>query len=234
MSPSESAQVPLRAEMMDAASLPLPATEKALADLDRLNRSLFGYAAGYRAIMPRVAAGPGSQILIDLGTGSGILAEQIRRAARRRGVTLRVIGVDRKLSHLLYGRRQGTEQARVAADATALPFRDAAADWSFSNLFFHHFTFEDNQKILGEMRRVARRGAVVTDLRRAWCARILIRLLLPLFRAGEVASYDGKLSTDQAWCLERVRQATGSMPRLELRRRFPFRFSLVLRGSEPD
>ena len=225
---------PLEAELMDGLSLALPDTEQALADLDRVNKRLFGYHACNRTLLPRLIAGPRCQILIDLGTGSGRVSTKLRQIVLRQGVSLRVIGVDRKLSHLLFGRRRGASQLRVVADAEALPFRATAADWTFSNLLFHHFASEKNGRILAEMQRVASRGAAIIDLRQALCARGLIRLLLPLLRIGRVASYDGKLSTDQAWCLGDVRQITASMPVEELRRRFPFRFSLVLRtGHTP-
>ena len=82
------------------------------------------------------------------------------------------------------------------------------------------------------MQRVASRGAVVVDLRRALWARGLIRLLIPLLRVGPVASFDGKLSTDQAWSLGEVRQMTANLSVKELRRRFPFRFSLMLEAGE--
>jgi len=223
---------PLEAELMDAPNLSLPETERALADLDRIHRRLFGFHASCRALMPRIAKGPRCQVLVDLGTGSGKVSTKVRQIALRRGTLLRIVGVDRKLSHLLYGRRCGTYQWRVVADVEALPFRAAAADWSHSNLLFHHFSPDRNRQILTEMRRVASRGAVVVDLRRALCSRGLIRLLFPLLRVGRVASYDGKLSTDQAWCMGEVRQMTADLPVQELRRRFPFRFSLVLPAGE--
>ena len=221
MRSSYTLDTPLEAELMDGPSLALSDTEQALTDLDRVNKALFGYRASSRTLVPRISKGPRCQVLIDLGTGSGRVSCRIKELALRQGVSLRVIGVDRKLSHLLYGRRSSTPQLRVVADAEVLPFRTTAADWSFSNLLFHHFAVDKNRRILTEMQRVARRGAVVVDLR-----------LFPLLRVGPVASYDGKLSTDQAWCLEEVRQITANMPVEELRRRFPFRFTMVLRTNE--
>jgi len=232
MTVSDTLDKPLQAELMDGLNLPLPAREQALADLDRVNRWLWGHSASCRTLLPRIVEGHRCQSLIDLGTGSGRIAGKLKQLALRRGVSLRVIGVDRQLDHLLFGRTRGDSQLRVVADADALPFRDRTADWIISNLLFHHFTAGRNRRILAEMQRVSCRGAVVVDLRRALCARILIRFLLPLLRVGPVASYDGKLSTDQAWCLKDVEQITASMPVEELRRRFPFRFSLVLRSDD--
>ena len=220
---------PLRPELMDGPDLSLPDTERALADLDRVNSRLLGYHASRRALLRRIVAGCRCQTLIDLGTGSGRVSAELKQLALRHGVALRVIGVDRKLRHLVFGNR--TDQLRVVAAADALPFRTGASTWCFSNLLFHHFSATANRRVLAEMRRVAVRGAVVVDLRRALCARLFIRLLLPLLRVGPVARYDGKLSTDQAWCLGEIDQLTRDLPVAELRRRFPFRFSLVLAGG---
>ena len=64
-------------------------------------------------------------------------------------------------------------------------------------------------------------------------ARGLMRLLPPLLRIGPVASHDGRLSTERAWTLDEVRRLTADLPSHELRRRFPFRFSLVLSTGRP-
>jgi ubiquinone/menaquinone biosynthesis C-methylase UbiE len=218
----------LRPELMDAPGLSLEATQRALLDLERVNRRLLGLSASRRALLTRLAGGPRQQTILDVGTGSGQIPRSLARAATRRNVGLRFVGVDRKLSHLLLGRSEGGPAFRIVAAADALPLRDGAVHWSFSNLLFHHFGASDNRRILNEMRRVARRGALVVDLRRAGLARALVRILLPLLRVGTVARYDGYLSADQAWTLGEVLQLTAEMPVIELRRRFPFRFSLVL------
>ncbi len=210
---------------MDRADLPAAAAERALLDIARVHR-LTGIGAVRRALLPRLA--PGRQALLDLGTGGGHVPEWLARDARRRGVEVAVVGIDRKLAHLVAGRRFGTRQARVVADATALPFRDAAFDASLSTLFFHHFEAADNRRVLAEMRRVVRRAAVVVDLRRSAVARAAARLVLGALRLGPVARHDGRLSVEQAWSLAEVRHLLDGEEVEEVARRWPFRFSLVL------
>jgi SAM-dependent methyltransferase len=223
--------------------------ERSLAELQRVNRLLFGYWPVRRTLLPRLAApgGPWTpQLVVDLGTGSGDVARHLARAAAARGRRVTVVGIDRKLGHLLAGRRREREERRrgggagvagavrqlcVVADARALPFADGAADWTLSTLFFHHFEAADNRRILAEMRRAARRAAVVVDLRRSRLGAAVGRLLIPLTGAGWVTRHDGRVSLGRSWPLDRVRELVAGQPVEELRRRFPFRFSLVLPGG---
>jgi ubiquinone/menaquinone biosynthesis C-methylase UbiE len=157
----------------------------------------------------------------------------VARTAGRLGCRVRVVGLDRRLAHLVVGRalagRDCDGQLRVAASADALPFRDGAFDWTVSNLLFHHFGGLSNQAILAEMRRCSRRGAAVVDLRRSRLAGWMIRGLFPLLGIGRVARHDGLLSIRQSWTLAEVRDLVAELPVEELRRRFPFRWSLVVR-----
>ncbi len=219
-------------ELLDSPDLPLDETERALDDLERANRWLFGIGASLRTLLPRIALGPGSQVLIDLGTGTGQLSRILRDKALNQGVDLKVIGVDRKLSHLLAARARGNGHRAVVACASLLPFRSDSVEWVYSHLLFHHFSSESNSKILAEMDRVAKRATVVVDLRRSKMGSFLARLFLPLLRLGPVALYDGRLSVDQSWTIDEVRELVGPRAIAELQPRFPVRFSLVLGKEE--
>ncbi len=68
----------------------------------------------------------------------------------------------------------------------------------------------------------------MVDLRRSRLAAALFRLLERLLAMGPVARYDGRLSLAQAWTPAEIDELCAGMPVRELKRRFPFRFSLVL------
>lgn len=216
------------AEILDRPGLAPSVVERSLVELARVNRWLLGHRPVRRTLLPRIVAGPPVQRLLDVGTGSGDVAAGLARRAARRGRRVVVVGVDRKLSHLVVGRRLGRRQLRVVADARALPFRDGAFDWSLSTLFFHHFDAPANRAILAEMRRTACRGVVVVDLRASRLGRWLGRLLIPLLGVGPVTRHDGRVSLARGWRLGTVERLVANLPVVELVRRFPFRFALVL------
>lgn len=222
-------------EMLDRPSLPYTETARSLRELDRVNRLFFGILPLKRTVLPRLGRWREPRLALDLGTGTGYVAAALARAAARRGAPLRIVGLDRKLRHLLVGRRGKIPQLRVVADAQALPFRQTAFEWSFSTLFFHHFDPQENLRILREMRRVSRAGAAVVDLRRSrLVGPRLLGIALRLLGTGEVTCHDGRVSLGRASRLDDVRRVAGALPVLELRRRFPVRFSLVLAGENPS
>ncbi|HEX6201093.1 MAG TPA: hypothetical protein VF150_12575, partial [Thermoanaerobaculia bacterium] len=99
----------LSPELMDGA-LAYDQARRALADLDRVNRLLLGVWSARRSLVPLLADGAawdGPVSVLDLGTGSGSLAAAVARTAARRGVRVRLVGLDRRLTHLVVGRALG-------------------------------------------------------------------------------------------------------------------------------
>jgi len=81
------------------------------------------------------------------------------------------------------------------------------------------------------MRRVSSEGVAVVDLRRSGLLSALIRFALPLLGASWVTRHDGQTSARTSWTLPEVEECARGFAVSELRRRFPFRFSLVIGGK---
>jgi ubiquinone/menaquinone biosynthesis C-methylase UbiE len=221
-----SAHPGLEPELMDRDTIDPEENRRALADLDRVTLALFGLGALRKALMPRLRRG---MLFLDVGAGSGFAALDLRRRTERHGQAVRVVCLDRRLRHLVAGRRLPGVAWRVVGDAGALPFRDRSIDWAASSLFFHHFDGPGNDAVVGEMRRVARRGVAIADLRRTPWGPWLLRFFFFFLGVGRVARHDGLVSLRRAWSLAEVERWLAKAPlRYELRRRFPVRFSLII------
>lgn len=114
----------------------------------------------------------GAPRVLDLPSGTGRLLPALRAAGYR------VVAGDVALEMLRAGRGLRSEPAPlVQADATRLPFRHAAFDAVVSLRFLFHLTPAERTRCLVEMRRVARGGLVLGEVRYRWTLKHLGRWL---------------------------------------------------------
>ncbi len=180
--------------------IPRADREAALGDIDRLNAWFGGYWLTRREI-DRLAGGASHPTIVDVGGGRGDFARRLARAARRQGRRVRVIVVDRDAA--VSG--DDADVVAVRADATALPFREGAADVVTASLLLHHLEPDAAARCLGEMRAVARRGVVVNDLLRTRVSVALVWLATRLFARHRFARHDGPLSVRRAYAPDELR-----------------------------
>ena len=94
---------------------------------DLLNRLMtFGQDRVWRQCLLRAANMPQSGVMLDAGAGTGAIALD----ALRRDADLRITGADFTVEMMLLGRKknEGQKINWTAADALALPFKDASFD----------------------------------------------------------------------------------------------------------
>ncbi|HUP45130.1 MAG TPA: methyltransferase domain-containing protein [Thermoanaerobaculia bacterium] len=202
-------------ELLDEHDAPAADVARSLRDLRRINRWLGGIPI-YRRLVKRFAP---VDSLLDVGAGSADLLESA-------GVRLR-IALDCKIDHLLHGRRS---VPMVVGDAARLPFRSDAVDLVTSAHFFHHFTAAENESILRESLRVARKGVAVNDTRRHYAPLLFVRLLGALRLVGRITRSDAPASVLRGYTVPEVRpmaEVVGAR-RAVVRRMFPFRFAIML------
>jgi len=204
-------------EILDEEGVPRADMERSLRDLRRINRYLGGI--GMYRVMTRELA---PRSILDLGAGTCDQLDVIE------GVALR-IGLDRNLAHLTY-LREGSRTHRVVGDALRLPFRDGAVDLVTSSHFFHHFSPEENGRVLAESLRVARRGVGVTDTRRHRIPLLFTRVLGALRLVGRVTALDAPASVLQGYTVSEARAIAERAPaqRWRMVRRWPFRWAMLL------
>ncbi len=218
----------LEEEILDRNDLPLADTRRALRDLQRVNFWLLGRRSLRVTLMPLLLADRGRpQTILDVAAGSGDSTAAMTRSAARRSVQTTLVSLDRKISHLVIGRQQGHVERAVVGNAGQLPFRDGSFDWVVSSLFFHHLDRQAKTIVAREMCRLARRGAVVIDLRRAKWPAWALRSFGPILGLGKIALGDGIVSISRSWTVDEWRVFLADRG-AQLRRRFPARVSIVL------
>jgi SAM-dependent methyltransferase len=155
-------------ELLDDPGADASAVAASLADIARINRRFGGVRAAVRRFAPFLDDAPRwkTLTLLDIGTGAGDIPRAVRAYAARRGITLRILGVERHRTAAGIARNGGS-LTPILADGGRLPFADGAVDLVLCAKLLHHLAGPAGTALLREMDRVARRGALVADIRRS-------------------------------------------------------------------
>jgi SAM-dependent methyltransferase len=207
-------------ELLDA-EVSADEVSKSLADIRFVNAHLGGWRSLRRAVLP-LLDGISRPRLLDVGCGSADLPAllQTERPA------LRVVGLDRKLLHLLLA---PAGVARVVADVHALPFAAGSFDVVTASLFLHHFDSPAAASVLRGLFELARRALVVNDLHRARVPYYFGRAAFPLLFRSKVSINDGLVSIQRAFTRVELGElfARAGIARVAVREEFPYRLVAV-------
>ena len=181
-------------ELLDRGVLPPEELATNLDDIARLNRLPGGAAASTDAVA-RLLDGAAGRVL-DVGTGRADIP--LRMAARGWSV----VALDSDPEVLAIARRKAAAEPAievVAGDGRSLPFPDATFEVAHCSLLVHHLDRGDAVALLREMRRVARRGVVVNDLRRGWLPLLATAASVAVLGRCRSTRHDGLLSVRRAY-----------------------------------
>ena len=220
-------------EFLDTAELTPAELAPILRDLARFNGAMFGHWPAL-SWLERVTRGlpRGEHLtLVDVGCGYGDELRAIRRWTRRRGIAMRLIGIDLSAEAVSVA-REATPNADDIEYRVGDVFEFSAGepvDLIVSSLVTHHMTDPMIEKFLRWMEATARRGWFICDLQRSVVPYYFIGLSGWLMRVHPVVISDGRISVARAltrseW-LARFRAA--GIPREAVDMRwFMFRFGV--------
>jgi len=211
-------------ELLDDPEFPGDLVAPYLDDLELVNR-LWGNSRLLAGYLERNLDGRGGApfTVLDVGAGSGEVASDLARRLERKGRRARVIALDLQWRHLIVGRARGGIRS-CAADAFQLPFADGSADWVVSTLLLHHFSPEDNVRLLREIARVARIGFALVDIRRHRLPLAFFSVAGRLGLGTRESLEDGIASVRQSYTPDEARGiAARAVPGARVKRVFPYR-----------
>ncbi len=222
-------------ELTDAPGIDEDELRRTLDELEVINRLLGGYPASLRGIESLIPAGAREISVLDVGTGGGDLPRRLPRWAARRGLRIRVHGID--LSPLTIDYARAAAEAGDAGAGLDFSVRDLfdlpddeQYDVVHAALFLHHCDGEAAGAALRKMHALARWGVVINDLHRHPLAYHSIRWLTRLLSSSRLIRNDAPLSVLRAFRREDLLRivAEQGLPAPDLRWRWPFRWQMVL------
>jgi 2-polyprenyl-3-methyl-5-hydroxy-6-metoxy-1,4-benzoquinol methylase len=146
--------------------------------------------------------------MLDIASGGGDVPLGLWKIARRKGVDLRILGLDISLTACEYA----AERCRVAAGSIIFKQADVTSealpqgfDVVTCSLFLHHLSFTQASTLLAKM-AAAGRLLLVSDLRRCAFGYALAQLACHLLTTSGVVHCDGPRSVANAFTLAELRE----------------------------
>lgn len=218
-------------EWMDANAADPVALRRSLSFIERVNRRLHYTNATIRHLDRMTDGWPAGKMLsiLDIATGSGDVPRAVCGWADRRGVDVRVIGIDRHEQTLSIAREQGDDPriSLLRADALKLPFSPGSFDIVMTSMFLHHLDDDDAAAVMRSADRIARHGIILADLSRSRRALAWISLFTLL--ADPMIKHDARVSVRQAFRKDEILALArrAGLEYLQYHRHFGHRFVLV-------
>ncbi len=229
----------LQPELMDDPALDPAQHRTALRALARINVLSGVKAQLWRAIAGELGSGASTITLVDIATGSGDVAVGVAQCAARAGVR-----VDLRLCDISDVALQAATQRATGAGVAAtpmqadvvrdgLPLADASVDVAMSSLFLHHLEDDAVVRVLSEMRRVARRAVVISDLRRSRRGEAAAFVVSRLITRSRIVHVDAVRSVQGAFTIEELSAlaARAGFTNARIRPAWPFRMLLTCKPA---
>lgn len=221
-------------EILDDPAISSEEMARSLEDLSLVNRWMGSAKALERFLLREMRRlDVPHPVILDVGAGSADVSKRLAGSLAKAGRPARVLAGDVQWRHLIAGRRMtGDRFPAVCADAFALPFGEKSVDWIVSTLFLHHFSPEENARMLASFARVARHGFALLDLSRHLLPLAVVSVAGRLLFRTPISVCDGVASVRQAYTPDEARRIAGdAVAGARVDAVFPFRFLVSAPGA---
>lgn len=183
-------------ELMDDADADIDLLLKTIGQFSLINATIGGTARRFEKWFLPLMAEDRSYRVIDVGSGGGDVPVAIVKAARRRGVKLQVLALDRDERILPLAREATREFPEIevrAGEARDLPAL-GPVDVVICNHLLHHLREDEIGDFLASANEAASLGILLDDLLRSPWSWLGYGLFASIFARGSFAMDDGRLS----------------------------------------
>jgi 2-polyprenyl-3-methyl-5-hydroxy-6-metoxy-1,4-benzoquinol methylase len=181
-------------ELLDADEIPKQDLYQNLQELDFINTWLGGHEVVLK-VLKQFKINQNTQIY-EIGSGGGDNLRAIDKWAKKRGVSLKLGGIDLKKDCIDFAKKysENTEIDWQTCSYQEANFDDSKPDIIFNSLFCHHFRDEQLIEMLHWMQANTKQGFFICDLHRHPLAYYSIKLLTRLFSKSYLVKNDAPLS----------------------------------------
>lgn len=218
-------------EWLDAGEGSMADVRSSLGEMSLINQLFGGYRALDCRLKPLLKNAKQTVSIVDIGAGSGILAQELMTWAEGQKVKLEIYALDFSQRHLFIAQeniRANPTIQLIQADALALPFYPYKIDYFISCLFMHHLQPDKLIKLLHDSYQLARRGIIMSDIVRGHLPLAAFRLIQPIFARHFLTRHAAVISIKRAYTAEELKafaQAAG-IENARVHSHFPWRMTI--------
>jgi 2-polyprenyl-3-methyl-5-hydroxy-6-metoxy-1,4-benzoquinol methylase len=134
--------------------------------------------------------------MLDIGAGGCDIDIRAVKAARRRGLKLKVTALDYDMRIVPLARSAAGQfpEIEVRHGSIFEVDKNEKYDFIFSNHFLHHLSWDDIERVIRFAASASRLGFIFNDLKRSRSAYFFYTVFSSLFMHRSLAFHDGRLS----------------------------------------
>jgi 2-polyprenyl-3-methyl-5-hydroxy-6-metoxy-1,4-benzoquinol methylase len=179
---------------MDQDDIPAEDLFQNYRELNTINKWLGGYRITLHGLSTLVSKNNRTYSILDVGCGGGDMLNEISKWGKRKGLRLKLTGVDLSESAIRYSRGNFQQADWIQQNVFDHLRSGVQYDVITSTLFMHHFTGDKIAELLRLMLRSATIGILINDLQRHPLAYHSIRWLTYFFSKSYLVKHDAPMS----------------------------------------
>lgn len=207
-----------------------------LEDINRVNRLLGGNAITVDAVFKLIEENEQkSYTILDVGCGDGNMLRQIALKAKKRNISIKLIGIDLSDGSLDIARQKSVSFPEIEYQKQDIfTLEDLELDIVLTTLTLHHFKQEDIPKFIRRFASMAKLGVVINDLHRSGLAYYLFRAFSTIFIKTHTAKADGLTSITRGFKRKELEHFATNLPGTvhEITWRWAFRYQWIIKKEE--
>lgn len=227
-------------EIMDDFNGSISDLKIVLNDITRVNRILGGNKITVDAVFKLIEEVlKESYTILDMGCADGNMLRNLALEARKRNVSLRLIGVDLSADALQLARQASIDFPEITyqvKDILTADFSDFECDIVVTTLTMHHFKNEGILQFLDQFERLSTIGIVINDLERSRLAYVLFKAFSLIFIRTKTARIDGLISITKGFSRVELETLAASLKNLshQISWKWAFRYVWVMRKQRQN
>lgn len=209
-----------------------------LKDINRVNSVLGGNNITINAVFKLIQEHPKkSYTILDMGCADGNMLRELAKAARKRKINLKLVGMDLNGDALTLARKISVDFPEIVyfeKNILSADFSDFSCDIVITTLTMHHFQNSEILNFAQQFTRLASIGVVINDLHRSAIAYYLFKGFSLIFIKTKVAKLDGLTSIRRGFLKSELMGLTKSLTNVnhEIAWKWAFRYVWIMRKQQ--